>query len=429
MKKTIIFLVLMAVVIGVGAGNTKKTKGLAPKTGPVTLYHTIDADGAPYRIPTIVTTRSGRLIALADKRWCGADIGFGHIDVVARVSDDNGATWSEPQMILDGNGIAGDNACGYGDAAMVADAESNAILVMAGTGNMSYWSSKRNNPLRQARIYSYDNGKTWTKPVDVTESIYSLFDARGEGREVQSLFCGSGRILQSRMIKAGTHYRVYTALCTHSGNFVLYSDNFGQNWNVLGGPNAECAPKGDEPKCEELPNGDVVLSSRCRYGRMMNVYHYSDAAKAEGAWEKVVNTFDLPGGIKVGSNATNGEILKLSVKRNADNKRLNLLLQSIPAADNRSQVTIFYKPLENAADYATAEAVASNWEGSYKVTDNTSAYSTMSLQKDGRIAFYVEENENSGGYDMNYYAYTLEELTNGKYTLVKAKPAKIKKSK
>ena len=428
MKKIVLSLVLL-VAMGIGANAGSKSKKVVAKTGPVTLFHSLDADGAPYRIPTITTTRSGRLIALADKRWCGADIGFGHIDVVARISDDNGATWGEPQVILDGNGIAGDNACGYGDAAMVADAESNTILVMAGTGNMSYWSSKRNNPLRQARIYSYDNGKTWTKPVDVTESIYSLFDARGEGREVQSLFCGSGRILQSKMIKAGTHYRVYTALCTHSGNFVLYSDNLGQDWNVLGGPNAECAPKGDEPKCEELPNGDVLLSSRCHYGRMMNIYHYSDANKAQGEWEQVVNSFEQPGGINVCRNATNGEVLMLPAKRNTDGKRISLLLQSIPAADNRSQVTIFYKPIVDASDYVTVKALASNWEGSYKVTDNTSAYSTMSLQRDGRIAFYLEENETSGGYDMNYYAYTLEELTNGKYSLGKTKSSKPKKIK
>lgn len=391
-----------------------------------TLFHTLDADSAPYRIPTITCTRKGRLVALSDKRWCGADIGFGHIDIVARVSDDNGKSWSAPCVIADGNGISGDIACGYGDAAMIADSESDTILVMCGTGNVSYWGSKRNNPLRVARLYSNDGGKTWTKPVDVTEQIYSLFDARGEGNEVPSLFCASGRILQSRMIKAGKHYRVYTALCTHKGNFVLYSDDLGKNWNVLGGPNSECAPKGDEPKCEELPNGDVVLSSRCHYGRMFNVYHYSNPVSANGKWENVVNSFDMTNGIKVGRNATNGEILLLDVKRKDNNTKTCLMLQSLPAADNRSEVTIFYKALNSKSDYSDVKAFASNWEGSFKVTEKTSAYSTMVLQKDLSVAFYLEEEEGNGGYDMNYLPLTVEQITGGKYCAIKQSKKKLK---
>lgn len=396
---------------------------------PVTLFHTPDKDSIPYRIPTITCTRTGRLIALTDKRWCGGDIGFGHIDVIARTSDDNGKTWSLPSMVLKGNGIKGDNACGYGDAAIVADLNSDTILVMCATGNVSYWSSNLENPLRVARAYSYDNGKTWTQPVDITNDIYGLFYARGKGNEVKSLFCGSGRIFQSHRIKVGSHYRVYTALCTHSGNFVLYSDNLGKTWNVLGGPNSECAPKGDEPKCEELPNGDVLLSSRCRHGRMFNIYHYSDYKSAKGNWDEVVNSFDCPNGIKVGKQATNGEPLIIKVKRKSDKKTTWLVLQSLPAADNRAKVTVFYKSLDSNDDYSTSKNFSSNWEGAFLVTNNTSGYSTMVLQKDGNIAFYVEENEwpeNYGaGYDMNYYKLSIEDITDGKYTLAKQKFEKL----
>lgn len=396
----------------------------------LTLFHTLDADSVPYRIPTITTTKTGRIIALADKRWCGADIGYGHIDIVARYSDDNGKTWTAPSVIVRGNGIKGDNACGYGDAAMVADSHSDTILVLCATGNVTYWASTRNNPLRIARVYSYDNGNTWTKPTDITEQIYSLFELQGEERVVHSLFCGSGRIFQSRMIKVGTHFRVYTALCTRSGNYVLYSDNLGKTWEILGGVESECAPKGDEPKCEELPNGDVVLSSRCHYGRMFNIYHYSDVAKAEGKWDKVVNSFDMPSGIKVGANATNGEIMLLAARRNSDKKKTVIALQSLPMADHRARVAIFYKSLNSLEkDYADVATFASNWEGSFEVTPNKSAYSTMSLQKDRRIAFYLEEDEKYGGYDINYVPLTLEQITDGKYSVLKKQRRKIKVKK
>lgn len=77
------------------------------------------------------------------------------------------------------------------------------------------------------------------------------------------VFFTSGRIARSSRIKVGTHYRIYSALATKQGNRVLYSDNLGKTWNVLGNYSnaAQTAPKGDEAKIEELPNGNVLISS------------------------------------------------------------------------------------------------------------------------------------------------------------------------
>ncbi|MBR6460080.1 MAG: exo-alpha-sialidase, partial [Actinomycetaceae bacterium] len=85
------------------------------------LFITPDAYNVPYRIPAITTTRKGALIAVSDRRYCGSDIGFGRIDIVARTSRDNGRTWSPDTVIQRGSGIEGSDNCGYGDAAIVAD--------------------------------------------------------------------------------------------------------------------------------------------------------------------------------------------------------------------------------------------------------------------------------------------------------------------
>lgn len=50
----------------------------------------------PYRIPAITKAKNGDLIAVADYRHSGADIGLAHngrIDLHARISKDNGKTW------------------------------------------------------------------------------------------------------------------------------------------------------------------------------------------------------------------------------------------------------------------------------------------------------------------------------------------------
>ena len=235
----------------------------------------------PYRIPAITRQPNGNLLVVSDYRYCRADIGFGHINIVGRISTDNGQTWGEEILIAEGNGITGDPACGYGDAAIVTDSISGRILMMCCTGNVFYSNGNRQNPLRTARLYSDDGGLTWSQPEDVTEQIYGLFDEE-DGTSIAGLFFGSGRIAQSQLVKVGDYYRLYAALCTRSGNRVIYSDDFGGTWKVLGGVNATPAPSGDEPKCEELPDGRVLLSSRMNGGRYFNIFTYTNRETAEG---------------------------------------------------------------------------------------------------------------------------------------------------
>ena len=52
-----------------------------------------------------------------------------------------------------------------------------------------------------------------------------------------------------------------------------------------------------------------------------------------------------------------------------------------------------------------------------QIHDGTSAYSTMIQQKDGRIGFLYEYNEqgNPAGYDIRYKSLTISEITGGQY--------------
>lgn len=369
------------------------------------LFYTYDADGAPYRIPAIAKTHNGHIVAFSDKRWCGSDIGYGHIDIVARISADNGNTWGKPFTVVRGSGVKGSHDCGYGDVATVADCESDRLLVISGTGHRTYW-AKRDNPLRTARYYSYDNGQTWTKPEDITEQIYALVPG------ANGIFLGSGRICQSRLIKKGDFYRLYAALATQpTGNFVIYSDDFGRSWQVLGSATVSCAPKGDEPKCEELPDGSVILSSRKRGGRYYNVFTYTDRMAAIGSWAEAVASDEIPGGLSFGKNATNGEVLLVQAVEQATGVPATLLLQSVPTGNGRTHVSLFYKTIENRA-YTPAQ-LSADWTPGLQVSSRGSAYSTMCQQADGRIAFYYEEEPN--WYCMVYEPLTLERITGGKY--------------
>ena len=80
---------------------------------PQTLFHTGDESGFPYRIPAIARAANGDLIALSDRRPCGGDIGYGRVDILMRVSRDNGATWEPAEDVLVGTGSG--PTTGYGD--------------------------------------------------------------------------------------------------------------------------------------------------------------------------------------------------------------------------------------------------------------------------------------------------------------------------
>ena len=385
----------------------------------------------PYRIPAITTASNGNIIAVADYRHSRADIGMaknGRIDIRARISKDNGATWGDIFDVIQGKGAAGvdpsnnDMYVGFGDPAIVADRESNRVLLITCSGNVSFPSGTRNNHQGIAHFYSEDNGETWSVPVDRSEHIYAQFDNTSHG-PVRAMFVGSGKISQSQYIKVGDYYRIYCAVLvknvnsTHV-NFVLYSDNFGENWTVLGGGEVSPIPSGgDEPKAEELPDGSVIISSRTSGGRIYNIFSYTDSKNAEGSWGTAQYSNANNNGTIAVNNSTNGEILFVPAKRTADDKKVYLAFQSVPLGSGRANVGIYYKELETLADFVTPQAIAADWDGRHQASYLSGAYSTMCLQHDNNIGFLYEEDTygGNGGYTIVYKNYSVEYLTDSAY--------------
>ena len=391
------------------------------------LFYSPDENGIPYRIPAIVSTANGYVFAINDYRPCGNDIGFGEVDLVMRHSTGagdewDGHSWTEPVTIADGIGKEAKETwlTGFGDPAVVADRERNEILVMSVCGNRVCWhgnygagtAENPENPNRMARMRIKFNEETqqWetTQPEEVTYEIYPLFKDKNGKAHVGSMFIGAGRMAQSSMIKVGDYYRIYCAVwAVETGsyrhhNYVLYSDDFGNTWNLLGELgndfNDSPAPYGNEPKCEELPDGSVLLSSRKGYGRYYNVFHYSNFEKAEGKWDGAVAT-DEVGNLKFGRNDTNGEVLRIG----------NTLFQSVPTGDSRSDVAIYYRPLSDDPATYTPKELANGWK-KFKVSDRGSAYSSICILPDGKsIGIYYEEEP--GGYSMVYRPIELSEIT------------------
>lgn len=384
----------------------------------------------PYRIPAITKAKNGDLIAVADYRHSGADIGLAHngrIDLHARISKDNGKTWGTMFPIIEGLGgnyaSAGKSEfyVAFGDPCIVADRESNRVMVLSCAGNVSFPAGTRERHQGIAIFHSDNNGQTWSEPVDVAESIYSQFDNCSRG-PVKAMFVGSGKIHQSRYVKVKDYYRLYAAVlvrdknATHC-NYVIYSDDFGKSWTVLGDPNIAPIPSGgDEPKAEELPDGSIVISSRCGGGRYYNIYSFSDSKKAEGSWGVMEFSGAGNNGVTAQNNSCNGEIMILPVVRKEDQKKMFLALQSVPLGPNRTNVGIYYKELATLEDFSSPKSFAKDWDGRHQASFIGSAYSTMTLQKDNTIGFLFEESTYGKDYTIVYKNYTIEKITGNKYS-------------
>ena len=437
-----------------------------------TIFDSGNGSKPYYRIPAILNQK-GTLWAFTDDRsnvsstvsW--GDIGCGEISIIAKKSTDNGASWSSSTTkVATGSNSASGFYKAHGDAAVVCDREDpTKMLVMCASGETSYGSSTVSvtssgwiwhtydldvsSAIKVGKYTSIDGGATWSGD-DVTKNIYGIWDKASSSTypnnvPVTKLFFSSGRICQSAIIKNGSNYRLYAALCTNEGSLVVYSDDFGENWKALGGTSARPAGSGDEAKIEELPNGNVLISSRMEGGRYFNIFTYNDndQSSATGSWGTAVTSNSSSDGTYAYWNSTNGEILLVPAMAKDSNVPVYIALQSVPAGNNtsntsdpntykRSNVSIYWKVLSSTSDLDAPSDFTNGWT-KYEVSSTTSAYSSMVLDKNGDVAFIYEENainttiggsSNSGNmdyYDIQFKSLPLSTITNGAYTYTTAK--------
>jgi sialidase-1 len=208
-----------------------------------------------YRIPSLVVTTSGSLLAFCEGRKDGRS-DAGNIDLLVRRSTDGGETWSDSAVIWDD----GPNTCG--NPCAVVERETGAIWLL-----MTWNAGDIPEPRIQSGFgsasrlvfvtHSSDDGKTWSAPREITSNVkepaWSWY-ATGPGAGIQ--------------LERSTHRGRLVIPCDHkipsdSGDrfrsHVIYSDDRGQTWN-LGGS----APADQVNECEavELADGSLMLNMR-----------------------------------------------------------------------------------------------------------------------------------------------------------------------
>lgn len=339
-----------------------------------------------YRIPAITTAKNGWLVAVTDKRFGSNGDLPNNIDVVARVSKDNGNTWSEPVTIAGTAELGGDY--GHGDPAIVTDLETGDIIVLVCSKEGFFYGTPDSPQLIKA-IKSHDNGETWDAPEDITDQLYGSGCSDPTRSTIHALFPSSGSFMQKRdgtlMCVAPVRYTTNTSHSTFGAHIISSSDN-GKTWTMS---NNAALYDADESKIVELDNGNLLVSSR--HGG----YRYYAVSEDNGtSWSTRATWSDLyePG--------CNGDMIRLTSITGGSDK--NRLLHTIPNASSRQNVTVFLSTNEGES-----------WPIKKTICPKGSAYSSLTVLPDGTIGCYYEEDALEGGYQMRYVRFSLDWLTDG----------------
>lgn len=331
----------------------------APFCDSLRLYAPGDYGSTHWRIPAILCLDDGTLLAVNDKRKYNHRDLPEDIDIVCRRSTDRGASWSEPQTIVQGTGYKH----GYGDAALVQCANGDVLCFFVGGNGL--WASTEADPIRSYVCRSTDRGATWDAPVELTSLLWGSNSPSPDGRWYSASFFASGNALRLTRGPHSGRVLVAAAMCRTGeqklDNYVFYSDDNGHSWHL-----SDLAySMGDEAKLIELADGRVLISVRRTGARGFNL-----SADGGQTWGTRSSWSEMQ------ANACNGDMLRLDD---------TTILHSLPNSMERENVSIFISSDEGAS-----------WHTPVLLCKGPSVYSSLTRLPDGTVLAYVEKGPDTG---------------------------------
>lgn len=158
MKKLFLSLLAVCLLSGVQAQET-------------VVFRSGDDGYASYRIPAIIKNKNGELIAFSEGRVDHAG-DYGNVDIVYKVSKDNGKTWGDLKVAADYDRLQAGNAAPVVDLLDPAYPEGR-IFLFYNTGNNHEGEVRKGKGLREVwYITSTDGAKTWSEPVNITTQTH-----------------------------------------------------------------------------------------------------------------------------------------------------------------------------------------------------------------------------------------------------------------
>jgi len=271
------------------------------------LFQSGDLGYHCYRIPSLVVTNRGTILAMAEARKSSRS-DHGDIDLALRRSFDGGGTWTELRMIADDGGHTMGNPCPVVDQT-----------------NGTVWLPFCRDNKRVLITKSNDDGKTWSKPVDITDVAMNPawhWVGTGPGHGIQ---LRSGRLLIPCWADATPRLgEIQLSYC-------FYSDDHGAAWQHGSALDANAS---DECEVVELTDDTLYMNMRSRQGKRQRAYAFSqDGGKT---WSTVKYDPRLP------EPSCQGSVVRFTDTRQFEKSRVLLSSPANPRARTRMTVRVSY---------------------------------------------------------------------------------------
>jgi len=341
-------------------------KGNFPGSEQLDYLFESGSEGYEYfRIPAIITTTKGTILAFAEGRKNGRS-DTGDIDLVMKRSEDNGISWSELVVIWDD----GENVCG--NPAPVVDKMTGTIHLLS-TWNLGEDHEREiiegtsSDTRRVFVLNSADDGLTWSVPEEITQTVKLenwTWYATGPCHGIQ--------------LSRGAHKGRLLIPCDHIEaeskkyySHTIYSDDHGKSW-VLGGTTPQ--DQVNESTVAELPDGRVILNMR-NYDRSQKSRKVAFSKDGGESWSDISADHTLIEPICQAS--------LLMVGKEEDEKQT--LLFSNPADENNRQNMTLRISWDEG----------SSWARSMVLHDGPAAYSDMTRLSNGNLGCFYEAGHSS----------------------------------
>jgi hypothetical protein len=358
---------------------TAATEGGEPSLEKTDLFEADTGGYSHYRIPGLVVTRRGTLLAYCEARKSTRG-DWGTIDILMRRSTDGGKSWGPPRKVAYppddvrknpvalAQGLARPGEVTLNNPVAIADRNTRAVhfLYCAEYARCFYRRSD-------------DDGETFAEPVEITPAFEQFRPgypwkvlATGPGHGIQ---LSGGRLLVPVWLSTGTGGHAHRP----SAVSVIYSDDHGTSWergDIVAAHPDPANPS--ETAAVELADGRVMLNIRHESEpRLRGVTISQDGATG---WAKMRYDPALPEPVCFGS------LVRLPRRHEGDKDRILFVNPHNPAGRERRNLTV-----------KLSEDDGRTWPVSMVIEPGNSGYADLAVGADGTISCLYERGSAGGG--------------------------------
>lgn len=352
-KKIVIYIVVIALLIGCSLGfiltpqlselpnnNVQEIKPFSSSSELGCNY---------YRIPSLITTKDGVVISSVDARFGGTKDSPNNIDTAVSLSNDNGKSWSQPELVLsfedwendskilkENGKLSTKNSASAIDPAMLQDEETGRIFMIVdvfpyGTGaansekgsgfteidSNKYLMLKRDGE-KEYNYYADKSGNIYSRDGNKTDySLNSKFELYENGTpltvnqkklvywyNVPTGFSTKKEVRMNIMYKDSLFHPMQTSYI-----YLIYSDDNGNTWSDPVNLNAQIKSDNDS-FMGVCPGTGIQIKNGDYTGRLIFTAYYRDTETAQQRFTTIFsddhgNTWNIGKGVSLSEDLDN----------------------------------------------------------------------------------------------------------------------------